>query len=247
MTSHSFLGNLCGDYGIDLVVSNNSFPICYPQKYYEFTLQPMESMTLHFWYTDDNDMFNISCQFWGSDNEFFPRSLQSINSSLIDQEEKYDLMIFLDEKVENPPIFSLDANNVQRINFNWADDICKVDENICMKNAHLVWLNQESCQFNLVCPVLQGDICKLAGLELSHKGQNSSVCPEYWTYQKILASHDRLVLTFWQTPLANFEMDCFAWCEAHELNMAIDEFRTLHINTNETMADFCKVIELLGL
>ena len=46
-----FSGNLCGDYGVDVMIHNNSFPICYPQQYYKLTLQTMDKFSLHLWYT----------------------------------------------------------------------------------------------------------------------------------------------------------------------------------------------------
>ena len=240
-----FSGNLCGDYGVDVMIHNNSFPICYPQQYYKLTLQTMDKFSLHLWYTDDNGMFNMSCQLWVSENNYFRRSMHSANSSLIslDKRQSYELMAFHDQLAKQSPVFSLDANTVQRINFDWNNDICNNGNNVCLKEANVAWLSHQSCQFNLVCPVIKGDICSLAGLQLSYEHQNTSICLENWTYQKSLSAHNVLTLNFWQTPLANFEMDCFAWCSTNSQNsfsLFEDEFRTLHINTNETKADFCK-------
>ena len=121
-------------------------------------------------------------------------------------------MIFHDKATDALPTFALEPNIVQRINFDWTTGICKNGFDGCIQEAHLAWLNHESCQFNLICPILQGDICSLAGLELSYKNQNSSICLENWTYQKQLSTHDVLVLTFWDTSLASFDLNCFAWC-----------------------------------
>ena len=245
MVDFKFSGNLCGDYGVDVMIHNNSFPICYPQQYYKLTLQTMDKFSLHLWYTDDNGMFNMSCQLWVSENNYFRRSIHSTNSSLfsLDKRQNYELMAFHDQLAKQSPVFSLDANTVQRINFDWNNDICKNGNNVCLKEANVAWLSPQSCQFNMVCPVIKGDICSLAGLELSYEQQNTSICLENWTYQKSLSAHNVLTLNFWQTPLANFEMDCFAWCSTNSQNsfsLFEDEFRTLHINTNETKADFCK-------
>ena len=89
---------------------------------------------------------------------------------------------------------------------------------------------------------MQGDICSLAGLELSYKKQNTSICLENWTYKKQLTTHDVVVLTFWDTSLASFDLNCFAWCSTRskELQMTTDDYRILHINTNDSLADICR-------
>ena len=93
----------------------------------------------------------------------------------------------------------------------------------------------------MICPILKGDICSLAGLEVTTTKNNVSICHENVLYSQNLTSSDVVVLTFWQMPLAIFHMDCYVWCDMPlHSNTSADEaeYRIVHVNANET--DACK-------
>ena len=96
-------------------------------------------------------------------NELSFNQINLDNSSMISEKGKqnHDLMVFYDKSDNLLPTFALEPNIVQRINFDWTTGVCKNGFNDCIQEAHLAWLNQDTCQFNLVCPTLQAQPFKL--------------------------------------------------------------------------------------
>ena len=151
--------------------------------------------------------------------------------------DKDDPPVLLDPKDE-PVILALQPNMARQIQLNWTSQICQYSD-LCLKESYLAWTYHKQCQMNIECPILKGDICSLAGLELTTKQGNVSICNENVRYSQNLTSSEVIILTFWQTPLASFYMDCYLWCDMQiHLDTAVtdDEYRILHVDTNETNA-----------
>lgn len=226
----SLTGNICGDYGFEL----NSLAICHPNKIYTTVLASMQTLNLMFWHTNDNKEFKASCYLWCENTgQQFTSNISSLEDPTLKTVGQTS-MAFQEEHLE-PVLFSLEPNKVQKMTFNWNQDICQVSK-MCVKNAYLVWLESSQCQFNLFCPVLQGDICSLVGLDVRSRHFNASICQSNKSYQHDISAHDVITLTFWHTPLATFFIECYAWCNQPEVQENQHEWRTMHVSTSKSPA-----------
>lgn len=238
----SLTGNICGDYGFELITAaNQSVAICHPNKIYDLKLTSMQTLDLTFWHTDDNKEFEASCYLWcGNTGQQFINASSVVHYETLESQK----MTFLQQTdLEAPVLFSLEPNKVQKMSFSWTNDICQVTQ-MCVKTANFAWLQPTQCQLNLYCPVLQGDICSLAGLDAKSRHFNASICQANMTYQHYLSAHDVLTLTFWHTPLATFYVECYAWCNTNQHQTPDkNQWRTMHISTanNSTCQGNCSL------
>ena len=172
-------GNICGDYGLNLIKDQDHVPICHPFLNYNQTLNSMESIQIEFWQTEDNDKFNLSCQFWCNSNQNIKR-IDQLSSVQATRDYKQESMVFLDQSNDQPLVFAMEPQTIQSLSFDWNNEVCLVSD-MCMKEAYLTWLNQPSCQFNLVCSNVEGDVCSLGKLLcLAH----SMLCYYLWGLSK---------------------------------------------------------------
>ena len=74
-------GNICGDYGIEMVQGSNKHYICHPGQHYNVTLNLTDSLTINFWYTEDNLNFDVACYFWCLEPLFPQSNFTSVRKS----------------------------------------------------------------------------------------------------------------------------------------------------------------------
>ena len=109
--------------------------------------------------------------------------------------------------------FGIEPQVIHKVSLNWTDQICAASAP-CIQQANLAWLQPQLCQFNIMCPMLNGDVCSLAGVDVAYnKNASFTLCHENQLTQIPLATHDVIKLTFWQAPLAIYNIQCYAWCE----------------------------------
>ena len=74
-------GNICGDYGIEMVKGSDKDYICHPGQHYNVTLNLTDSLTINFWYTEDNLNFDVACYFWCLEPLFPQSNFTSVRKS----------------------------------------------------------------------------------------------------------------------------------------------------------------------
>ena len=72
-------GNICGDYGIEMIKGTEKNYICHPGQHYNLTLNHSDSLNLDFWYTEDNLDFEVNCYFWCIEPLFLPSNASNVS------------------------------------------------------------------------------------------------------------------------------------------------------------------------
>ena len=223
-------GNICGDYGYNLRISNKTMPICRPNQLFSQQMVTQDIMKVEFWYTQDVGGFSAQCFLWCLSNEGFNSqtlvtlspevscsSTPNLSLKLMFQAiPKFprETMKFFDGPNRNVT-FGIEPYVIHKISLNWSDQVCTATP--CFQQANLAWLQPQLCHFNIMCPMLNGDVCSLAGVDVSHgKNTTFTLCLENRLFQVPLSTHDTIKFRFWQTPLAIYNIQCYAWCENYD-------------------------------
>lgn len=121
---------------------------------------------------------------------------------------------FVNSKDNEKLFVALEPASTYKISLNWTtSELCSDSAKICSQNAKLVWLQSQTCYLSLMCSLMNGNVCSLAGIEMNTYNKSQSICLENFNYQDVLETHDILNLTFWQHPMAIYNMECYFWCQ----------------------------------
>ncbi len=215
-------GNICGDFGINLIPTNGTgVPVCHQGKDYNLTLTSLDQVQLQYWHTEDvGNSFQMSCYFWiaqpGVSTSFDPDPLsRRLDGSLTRINTKNATVI----QWNSNGTFPLHANMDFMINNSWTDESMACQQRLCIKESKLAWLGLGTCQLTFYCQYLGGDVCADYGIELSTTSSNLSICQAGRHYKMKLNTHDVLRIIFWYASSSYLNMSCFLWCNNQSGNL----------------------------
>lgn len=206
-------GNICGSYGIDVGLHGKYQSICQQRGRIEIKdLEKDDQMEIEYWHHhSENDSDHISelsevqkqiqCYLWCSANGNEP-----VIPQIYFQLPEKDQVKNLESGMGLSPKFVYTFNQI------YTEMRCK--EGKCFSVYNLNWHNSQTCEANLICPSMSGNICGDFALGVSFETQAITLCERGDLLQGILTPESKMKIYVFSNVeyLDSMKFQCYLWC-----------------------------------
>ena len=230
----SAIGNLCGEFGIEITHNETSRNICYESQRVSFTLNTFDQIQFTIWWAQDAK-FMMTGFVWSTQTGNIPTfngdMLNSTWSSLLNSENIGDenknslgdsgVSSGSNHLVEWSESFDQDQLNFSPIGLYQISkhytqlkkgNAHNCNVGLCSSKKTLRWLGNGKCHFTFACTVVDGNSCGDFGIMIKRTEEEEPICYRNEVKQGVLNKFDEIQVSIWFSQKASFNSTCFTWC-----------------------------------
>ena len=201
-------GNVCGSYGVDLILHNDTFSPCHHGQLKTGRLDSGMSLSMELWYTDQS-LLDVACYFWCSKDGHMPKPMiEDVNQASLNHLKMLPKAVIVMDFKMNLKQFSMAVASQQLYTFNLSNNEMRNSNEM----ARFEWYYHDPCYFTMMCTKLEENPCGDFSLSLDNGTARVELCQPLVKYRLMVTNG--LSFSVWKSTLSAFSATCYFWCSS---------------------------------